>query len=153
MSGGFFHVLNLPPVAGRLLTDEDDRPGAGADGWPVMVSEAFAYRHFGQLVRYIATGRQRDFAIRLCLGASAGRMVLGVLREAAVLVIAGSLLGLGASRAVGQIVKSQLYGVQAGDAGVLGSAWLRLMTIGLLAVAGPALRTRRMDPMQLLREE
>ncbi len=38
VSGNAFQVLGVRPVAGRLLTPADDRPGGGPDGWSAVIS-------------------------------------------------------------------------------------------------------------------
>jgi predicted permease len=45
ISGRYFDVLGIAPVAGRLISDADDVPGCGAPG--VVVSDAFWRREFG----------------------------------------------------------------------------------------------------------
>jgi putative ABC transport system permease protein len=45
VSGGFFNTLSIRPLIGRLITDEDDRPGCGAPG--VVISYPFWQREFG----------------------------------------------------------------------------------------------------------
>jgi putative ABC transport system permease protein len=45
VSGDFFRVLGVQPVAGRLFTTEDDQRGCGSPG--VVLSEAFWKREYG----------------------------------------------------------------------------------------------------------
>ncbi|HET9399656.1 MAG TPA: ABC transporter permease [Candidatus Acidoferrales bacterium] len=45
VSGGFFQVLNVQPMLGRVFTPEDDRPGCGPAG--AVLSYAFWQREFG----------------------------------------------------------------------------------------------------------
>jgi len=45
VSGEFFHVLGVRPVAGRVFTAEDDRPGCGVPG--AVISYGFWQREFG----------------------------------------------------------------------------------------------------------
>jgi predicted permease len=45
VSGGFFDMLRVRPVAGRLLSRSDDRPGCASPG--VVVSESFWRRELG----------------------------------------------------------------------------------------------------------
>jgi predicted permease len=40
-SGSFFHVLGVPAVLGRPLTEADDQPGGGPDGPVAMISDRF----------------------------------------------------------------------------------------------------------------
>ena len=50
VSGGFFDALGMPPAAGRLIGNEDDRDGAP----PVaMVSYGFAEKRFGEAARAV----------------------------------------------------------------------------------------------------
>jgi putative ABC transport system permease protein len=45
VSGEFFHVLGVKPVAGRVFTAEDDRPGCGLPG--AVISYGFWQQEFG----------------------------------------------------------------------------------------------------------
>jgi hypothetical protein len=45
VSGEFFRVLGVRPVAGRVLTGEDDRPGCGQPG--AVISYGFWQQEFG----------------------------------------------------------------------------------------------------------
>jgi predicted permease len=45
VSGGFFSTLGLTPVAGRFITEDDDRPGCGYPG--AVVSHTFWQRELG----------------------------------------------------------------------------------------------------------
>ncbi len=45
VSGQYFQTLGVLPVLGRLITDEDDRPGCGSPG--VVIGNAFWQREFG----------------------------------------------------------------------------------------------------------
>lgn len=45
VSGDFFEVLGVPPIVGRTLRAEDDKPGCGSPG--AVVSYAFWQREFG----------------------------------------------------------------------------------------------------------
>src|SRR5512134_2529628 len=47
VSGGFFEVLGVPAVVGRVITDRDDQRGGGPDGAVAVPSHAFWQRRFG----------------------------------------------------------------------------------------------------------
>lgn len=87
MSGEFFRVLGVRPVAGRVFTAEDDRPGCGPPG--AVISYGFWQRAFGghpalgQMLRLndksvevigitsanffgVAVGRSFDVAVPIC---------------------------------------------------------------------------------------
>jgi predicted permease len=46
VSGQYFNALEVPPLKGRYLTPEDDRPGGSPEGWAVVISEGFWKRWF-----------------------------------------------------------------------------------------------------------
>jgi predicted permease len=46
VSGNIFDILGVRPAAGRLLTDADDQPGGGTDGWAVVISHQFWVEHY-----------------------------------------------------------------------------------------------------------
>jgi predicted permease len=46
VSGQYFSALEVPPLKGRYLTPEDDRPGGSPEGWAVVISEGFWRRWF-----------------------------------------------------------------------------------------------------------
>src|ERR1700744_5930432 len=41
VSGQFFRALQTPPLMGRYLTPEDDRPGGNPEGLAVVITEQF----------------------------------------------------------------------------------------------------------------
>ncbi len=41
VSGQFFRALQTPPLLGRYLTPEDDRPGGNPEGLAVVITEQF----------------------------------------------------------------------------------------------------------------
>src|SRR5262245_986289 len=47
VSGRFFDVLGVTAARGRLLIEEDDRPGGGANGPVAVISHRFWITHFG----------------------------------------------------------------------------------------------------------
>jgi predicted permease len=105
---------------------------------------------YGVLSNAVAR-RTREIGIRMALGARAESILRMVLREAGLLVIAGSVVGLVASLGAGSLIQSQIYGVQPAD-----PLNLILAVVGLLLAAGfaawaPARRATRVDPMVALR--
>src|SRR5256885_1452198 len=47
VSGSFFHLLGVPAVLGRTLTEEDDRRGGGPRGAVAVIRYGFWQRRFG----------------------------------------------------------------------------------------------------------
>jgi predicted permease len=102
---------------------------------------------------YGVARRQAEIGIRMALGAQPGSVVWLVLREVAVMLAVGTLLGLGASLAAGRLVASLLYGVRPYDAAPLAIAAVVLGIATGIAAYLPAHRAARLDPMAALREE
>ena len=67
------------------------------------------------LMTYDVTRRQREFGVRLALGATAGRLVMAVLRDGAAIVAPALAIGVPARLATSRLLASQLYGVDARD--------------------------------------
>jgi predicted permease len=105
------------------------------------------------VVAYAVSQRTREIGIRMALGAAAGQVVGGFLRDGARLTLLG--LGLGAVGAflAARLLGAQLYGVAPGDPATFGAAALLLTTVALLASWLPARRAARVDPMIALRSE
>ena len=106
---------------------------------------------YGVLAGWVAR-RRPEIGMRLALGASPGRLALGVLRTGAALtatgVVLGSLGGAWAGRAVGSL----LYGVSSLDPLAFGLPAVVLVVTSVLAAAVPAIRTARVDPARALGE-
>jgi len=102
---------------------------------------------------YGVARRQAEIGIRMALGAQPGSVVWLVLREVALMLAIGTLLGLGASLAAGRLVASLLYGVRPNDAAPLAIAAVVLGVATGIAAYLPAHRAARLDPMVALREE
>ena len=105
------------------------------------------------LMNYDVTRRQREFGVRLALGAGAGRLVATVLREGAAIVAPALAIGLPAGLATSRLLASQLYGVAASDPWTLSSVAVLLSVVAMSAVFRPAWLASRIDPMALLRHE
>jgi putative ABC transport system permease protein len=105
-----------------------------------------------------ATAREREFAIRSCLGANPTRIVQQLLVEGTLLAsggaLAGFLLAIWISGVLGSFVVARLPHLQR----VAIDGWVLLFTLGLTALTvvlfglAPALRSRRIDLHTALRD-
>jgi len=113
---------------------------------------------------YYAEVRQREFGVRLAIGATPRRLVIQTLAEAARLGATGALVGLGAvfllARAIGNALylvpgshSGLLYGVTTTDPQAIGAATLSVVALAILAALQPARRAGRVDPAVTLRSE
>ena len=105
------------------------------------------------VMAYTVARRTREIGIRMALGALQGDVVRMVMREALLLVTAGVIVGACLSLALGSLVSSQLYGLDAHDPMTLISAVTALSLAAGLAGAVPALRASRVDPTTALRHD
>jgi predicted permease len=106
------------------------------------------------LVAYSATRRTREIGIRLAIGANRANVLRMVLRQGAVLALAGLVLGLVASAGAGQLLAAAFPS----DDNSLDYAALLIVAAIVIAVTFvaayvPARRASRIQPMQALRYE
>jgi len=107
---------------------------------------------YGVLSNVVAD-RTREIGIRTVLGADRARVVRLIVRQGAVLVVAGLAAGLAGSVALTRVVASLLYGVSARDPLTLATVPLLLGAVAMLATLVPAWRAARVDPEVALRTD
>ena len=105
------------------------------------------------VVSYAASGRSREFAIRLALGATPGGVTSTVLSEGVVLGAAGVLAGLPLTWIGIRFLASLLYGVSSKSQSEFAGAALTLLALTMIATLIPARRAARTDPATVLRAE
>ena len=105
------------------------------------------------MAAYNVSRRMKELGIRVALGARTKHVMSAAVGRPIVLLglgsLAGLLLGVFASRLLGQIV----YQANPRDPVVVGGAVLTMALLGIAASAIPALRALAVDPSKLLREE
>ncbi|HEX4934468.1 MAG TPA: FtsX-like permease family protein, partial [Gemmatimonadaceae bacterium] len=103
------------------------------------------------VLAYTVAQRTREIGVRMALGADGGRVRGMVLRQVAMMVAVGGVIGIGAAFAMGRGAQSLLFGVRGFDViATLGGAVL-LSLVALGAGYLPALKASRVDPMRALR--
>jgi putative ABC transport system permease protein len=107
------------------------------------------YGVLAQLVGY----RRREIGIRLALGAPRASVLQMVLRQGAVMIVAGLVAGLILSALTGRLLSGFLYGVGAADAWTYAGVLLTLCLIGAAASYIPAWRASLIPPVEALRDE
>jgi len=105
------------------------------------------------VLAFSVSQRTREIGIRMALGSVAGDIVRLVVRQAARLVLIGVLIGAVLALAVGNLLRSQLFGVQPADPLTFAAVVGLLGAVGLLAAALPARRAARVDPVVTLKSE
>jgi ABC-type antimicrobial peptide transport system permease subunit len=97
--------------------------------------------------------RTSEIGVRIALGATRGQVVRLVLGSVFGSIIAGLLIGLPLTFAVGRFLGSQLYGTSPFESAVLVTAVLVLGVAALLAASVPAFRASSISPVDALRAE
>jgi predicted permease len=105
------------------------------------------------VMAYAVSRRTRELGIRLALGAGPRGIVYLVLKEAALLVTLGIVIGLPLAYALGGAIGSLLYNVQPADAVSLTMSVALLLAVAVLSAWMPARRAARVDPLVALRQE
>jgi putative ABC transport system permease protein len=105
------------------------------------------------VMSYSVARRTHEIGIRVAIGASRGRVLLLVLRQALKLTLAGVAIGIGAAIGVTRLIANWLYGVKPVDPLTFTIVSLVLIGVGLLASYIPARRAARVDPVVALRYE
>lgn len=102
------------------------------------------------VVAYFVTQRTSEIGVRMALGATPGDVIRLVLRQAAIPVTAGLLLGLAASAAATRVLAASLVGVERTDPLTLAAVVILLASAALLASVVPARRAASVDPTSAL---
>jgi ABC-type antimicrobial peptide transport system permease subunit len=97
--------------------------------------------------------RVREFGVRIALGASAGQVLGGVLREGLLLTSIGLVFGLALSVAVAVAARSVLFNVTPTDPQTYVGVFALLAVVSLVACCLPARGASHVDPVQALRQE
>src|SRR5262249_5737121 len=149
----------LPVVGMRTLRDQVDRSLMTERMIATLAAE------FGSLATLLAmiglygvmsftvARRAREIGIRLSLGAQAKNVLGMMMREVAILMLSGILIAVPAYIGLARYIRSQLFGIEAGDPINLAIAALFLLAVGLLAGYIPSRRALRVDPVRSLRYE
>jgi len=102
------------------------------------------------VISYFVTQRTSEIGVRMALGATRRSVTGLVMRQAAVPVAVGIILGLGASAAATRLLSAYLVGVRRSDPLTLFSVIVLLAAAALLASFVPARRAAGVEPVVAL---
>jgi predicted permease len=105
------------------------------------------------VIAYAVTQRRAEIGIRLALGARASRIVGLILQQGIRLAVVGILLGILLVLAGSRFIEPLLFDTSARDAVTIAGVAAILLATTILACTLPAMRARRVDPVEALRAE
>ncbi|MEO7998880.1 MAG: ABC transporter permease [Gemmatimonadaceae bacterium] len=105
------------------------------------------------VVAFAVSQRSREIGIRMALGATRRSVQTMMFRQGARVVGVGLALGIALSIGSSQAIRSMLFGLSALDGVAFVTVALLLSIVASVAVAIPAARASRVDPVASLRED
>jgi len=105
------------------------------------------------MTAYAVARRTAEIGVRMAFGARPGQVVRTILRDSAVPIAAGTLLGVGGAALASRVIESFLFETAPSDPVTLAAVAVTLATTGCLAALVPALRAAKVDPASSLRAE
>jgi len=105
------------------------------------------------VIAYSVGERTREIGIRVALGAVRGDVLRLVLRGGMTLAVIGVVIGLAGSTITTRLLGGLLYGVKPLDVTTLVLTTVLVLGSALLAIAVPAYRATRLDPLEALSQE
>ncbi len=147
-------LANVVPMEARILN------ALGPQRAPMVLTLVFAaiavalavIGVYGMLAWAVAR-RTAEIGVRMALGARSADVLRMVMRQGALMIGAGLVLGVAGALGLGRVLASQIPEVAAVDPLVLALAALVLTAAALGASWLPARRAARVDPLQALRQD
>ena len=147
-------VPALVPMAARMAL-QTGSPAFQARVLSIFAATATVVTIIGlyAVLAFSVSRRAREFAIRMALGAGAGRLVGCVVRKTLALAALGVTAGTAGALALTRLIERQLFGVTPTDPATFVTVTLLMLGAVLAAAAIPAWRAARIDPVTLLNIE
>ena len=105
------------------------------------------------VIAYLVEQRNREFAVRIALGARPGDVFGQTLRRGLAPALLGLPVGLAIALVAGRFVQPLLFQTSTRDVRILGLVALVLLLVSALAALVPAVRATRVDPVVALQAE
>jgi predicted permease len=105
------------------------------------------------VIAFVAARRTQEIGVRLALGATRSSAVWPIVRDALIVVAAGTMVGVAGAWMLQHVIQRELFGVAAFDASTIAAASGGLALVALCASALPAWRAAALPPMLALRDQ
>ena len=105
------------------------------------------------VISYSVSQRTAEFGLRMALGAQQGDVLRLVLKHAAMLTTAGTVIGIAASLGLARELRSLIYNVSPEDPATYAAVGVMVIVVAFIACYIPARRATEADPMDALRAE
>jgi ABC-type antimicrobial peptide transport system permease subunit len=144
-------AATLEDIRAEVLTP--DRLNAIVFGGFAAVALAIAVVGVAGVLAFSVSGRTREFGIRLAIGSQPRHLLVGVLREGAVIAVGGVVAGAACGFALARLAASYFSDMRLPDLLPVAGSVFVLLLAALIASALPAVRAARVDVIQALRSE
>jgi len=145
------HAATLADVRAEVLAPE--RLNAFVFSGFAGVALLIAVVGVAGVLAFSVSARTREFGVRLAIGSTPRRLLLGVLSEGAVIVAIGIVAGVAGGYAFGRVAATYFENVTLPGALPLLGAAIMLVGAAIVASLIPAARASRVDVLQALRSE
>jgi predicted permease len=105
------------------------------------------------VLSYFLAQRRNEIGIRIALGASRGRVIGDLLRDAAIMLLLGLVAGTVLAMLAGREASSMLFGLRPWDPMTLAASALLLGIVTLFTSLIPAVKAAHVSPINSLRSE
>jgi putative ABC transport system permease protein len=147
------------PIASLTSLEQlvEDRAGgftfiARALGVVALIALILSLLGIYSLMAFLTMQRTQEIGVRMALGAGRWQVIRAISKRAAVITLAGSLVGVVLAFAIGQVMQSILFGLVTVSVVPLAALVVLIAVAALLAAYLPARRAAGIDPMSALRE-
>ena len=145
------HAASLEDIRAEVLAP--DRLNALVFGGFAAVALAIAVVGVAGVLAFSVSGRTREFGIRMAIGSEPRDILMDVLRQGAVMAVAGIAAGLLGGLALLRLAASYFEHIQRPASAPVAISAVLLLAAALVAAVLPALRAARVDITQALRSD
>jgi predicted permease len=147
-------IMNVETLGQQVANSYSDQTTvAKLSGFFALVAVFLSCIGLYGLMSYLVSRQTNEIGIRMALGAGRAQVGWRVMREIALLVMAGIVLGLPVTLAGTRLVETLLYGLKGNDPLSLSAAVVMLLIAGLVAGYLPARRASQTNPVVAIRYE